>query len=520
MQTVSSAFTAEERSTVRKIAQSLLVSWKKESNLSGRTFTIGTSSIGGNDIIGISIGSIGGPGIYNYFDESDYLLSLAWERGLNFPAGGLTKGLAEAQLDNTSGRFTPRHMAGNSELFTAILPRRPFIINAGFNYGGIDNLIPQFSGILTKQPYVNKRDGYVSIQGADYLDFLENRFVDQESMFTYQRTDQVIESILSSLGMATSQYELDPGINVIPFGIFDKGTRLTRILHQLAEAENGHIYQDEEGKIRFENRQHWDLYDTVQKLVLTGQVINVETPREDHIVNVVEIRGEKRSKQPEQTIFRLNTLDSITIPPGEVTEVFVDFENPALSISAPSSSSDTSFFRANTLEDGTGEDISSNVSVARTDEFAKAAKLFFENAGTDTAYITELVISGRPAIKEREIYYREQDDSSVTAFEERTLSIDNPYIQDDSWARSYARMILNDFSEIENLQKVHIRAIPELQVGDLISWQGRYWRVFDIKSQLNPSVGFIQELTLLQRNITTYFRIGFSSIGGSDLVAP
>jgi hypothetical protein len=81
-------------------------------------------------------------------------------------------------------------------------------------------------------------------------------------------------------------------------------------------------------------------------------------------------------------------------------------------------------------------------------------------------------------------------------------------------------MILNDFASPENLQKIVIKAIPELQMGDLISWQGRYWRIYDIKTTLDPSAGFIQELMLLQRTITTYFRIGISTIGGSDQIAP
>ena len=81
-------------------------------------------------------------------------------------------------------------------------------------------------------------------------------------------------------------------------------------------------------------------------------------------------------------------------------------------------------------------------------------------------------------------------------------------------------MILNDFSDPENLQVITIRAIPELQLFDLISWQGRYWRIFDIKATIDPSVGFVQELTLLQRTIKTYFRIGISTIGGDDKISP
>ena len=62
MQVVDSAWTAEAHDSVRKIAHNLLVSWKKEDTLSSQTFTIGSSTIGGDDVIGANPGAIGSPG--------------------------------------------------------------------------------------------------------------------------------------------------------------------------------------------------------------------------------------------------------------------------------------------------------------------------------------------------------------------------------------------------------------------------------------------------------------------------
>lgn len=510
MQSVADAWSVEESSSHRSIIGDLLVSWKKDNLLTNRTFTIGVSTIGGGDIIGVNPGAVGSPGQWRYFDESDYLLGLAWERSLNMPTGGLAKGFAEARLDNTSGRFLPHYMGGNSELHTAILPRRPFIINAGFYFDGIDQTLPQFTGVLTRQPSIDVRSREVHLQGADYIDFFQNRYLDRTVMFTAERTDVVMEDLLQTdLGMATSQYELDTGINIIPFGIFEKGTRFDSIFHQLTEAENGHFYQDEEGRFRFENRQHWDGYPhfNVQREIGTAQVIDVEAPNQDHLINVVEIRSKPREKQSAQLLFKNSAPIEITANVRK--EIFIDYDDPVLAVT-------TVHIVANTLEDGTGSSIS--VSQIARDDFAKASKLILQS--TTSGFITSLEIFGRPARVVRDLYYRSQDDSSVTAYEEHPLLIENEFIQDESWANSYAQMILNDFSDIENLQTITIRAIPELQLGDLISWQGRYWRIFGIKPQLNPSAGFVQELLLLQRTITTYFRIGISTIGGGDKIAP
>lgn len=438
------------------------------------------------------------------------------------PTGGLTKALAEATLDNTSGRFTPRYMGGTSELFTSILPQRPIIINAGFNYDGVDHVIPQFSGILSKQPRVSVRDRILELQATDYTEFFENRYLDQEVMFTGQRTDQVLEYLADQLGMNTAQYEFDPGINVIPFGLFEKGTQFKDIVNKLVQAENGNFYQDESGIFRFDNRQHWDSapYTQVQSILLTGQVIEAEAPSDDHLINVVEIRSTLRQKQPSQTIFNLPTLTSIEIPASGSLEQFFEFQDPVLDLTQPTVGGANSYYVANTASDESGSDITNDVSVQNLGTFAKAVKYRFRNNNTQAAFVTQFVLAGRIAKQTGDLYYREKDDSSVTAFQERVLNIENDYIQNESWAASYARMILNDFSDIENLQRITIRAIPELQLGDLVSWQGRYWRIFDIKSTLDPSTGFVQELTMLQRTITSYFRVGISTIGGSDKIAP
>lgn len=516
MQSVSSAFTAEETDTTRKIAHSLLVSWKKESTLGSRTFTIGVSLIGGNDIIGINPGAIGSPGNYSYFDESTYVKSLAWERGLNMPVGGLVKGLAEAELENTSGRFLPGYMGGNSELHTAILPRRPFIINAGFNFEGIDQTIPQFSGILTRQPEVNIRDRTVRLTGSDYIDFFQNRYLDQEVMFTGQRTDQVLENLLLGEGLSTAQYELDIGINTIPFGLYERGTKYWDIFNELAQAENGQVYQDEEGILRFENRQHWDNspHNSVQKIIYTAEVLEAIAPSDDHIINVVEIKSQIRAKQINQEVFTLGA--AVELPVASDTQLFVDFEDPLLSLDTPTSAD----WRAWTNNDGTGTEITSSITLKNISVFARSAKLVFTNSSGSAGYLTSLVLNGRPAKIVSDLYYRNQDDSSVTAYEERALTIENQYIQSLSWAESLSLMIFQDYADPEGLQKITILANPEIQIGDLISWQGRHWRIYHIRTALDPSVGFVQDLIMLRRDTRTFFKIGISTIGGIDAIAP
>lgn len=517
MQSVTDAFSVEETDSVRKIAQSTQFAWKKEYNASIRIFTIGVSTIGGSDTINSSGGVNSDWNRYTYTDESEYVTRLSWERELNIPTGGLVKGLADIEVDNTSGRFNPDYLGGSSAIFTAVgLPRRPFIINAGFNYDGIDNEIPQFVGLTTKPPRINYRNKTVQFQGEDFMGFLQNQYVDDAVMFTGQRTDQVLTTMMETLGFSTSQYDFDYGVNVIGFGQWEVGDRFGDIADKMVKAENGHLYQDETGIIRFDNRQKWSMfpYFNVQRIISTGQVLSAETPNQDHLINVVEVKAKPRAKQPQQLVWKLPSY--IEIDPNSTTQYFVNFNDPMLEVETPIS---TTNFIANTESDGSGADVTSSVSITSLDAFARAAKFVFTNSSSATAYITTLDIYGRPAKVAQEIYYRQQDSSSRTAYEEHIYLIENDYIQDTTWAESFSTMILRDYGEPGRLQRISIRAIPELQFGDLISWQGRYWRVYGIKSQLDPGVGFVQELDILQSTIYSYFRIGISTIGGSDQIS-
>lgn len=517
--TVLPIYAVEEK---RNIAANALVSWKKDFRTDIRLFAIGVSSIGGNDIIAPTEQIDSQWNKYLYYDESQYLKYLEYEHGLQLPIGGIRVGLAEGEFENTTGRFTPRYMGGTSELFTAILPRRPFILNAGFEDRGVEISYPQFVGLFSRQPEVSLRNRYLRWVGKDFVDFLSNRFVDDEAIYTGYRSDQLIEQILDSLGFTTGQYELDRGLNTIPFAIFKRGDKFGDIIDTIAKAEYANFYQDEEGILRFENRQHWDEspHNEVQWEFVTSQVLEAELPNDDHIINVVEVKADVRQKQPAQTIFTLNAFDSIQVNGNSTEEVFVDFSDPVLAITTPTNGGTLSFYKGNTAADGSGSDATSSLTITKQYLFSNAAKFTFSNSSASTVYITELVVNGRPAKVEKSIYYRTQDDSSVTAYEERPYLIENDFIQSEDWASTLSQLLLIDFASPEKLQTVTIRAIPQLRLGDLVSWQGKMWRVFEKSSIINASTGFVQEVKLLQRTIQTFFRIGISTIGGTDKIAP
>lgn len=498
---------------VRRIAASLQVSWKKDFRSGITVFTIGVSTIGGSDIIGGTVPSISAWNKYLYYDESDYLLSLDWEQQLNIPMGGLSIGLASALLENTSGRFLPEYMGGDSELFTAVLTRRPFIINAGFESAGVGLYEPQFVGELSRNPQVSVTSKTAQLQGEDFITFLKNKRVDDTTMFTGQTSTQIMESILTnSFGLSTAQFNLEQGLNQIPFSMIESGSSFYDYFNSLAQAELGQFFQDENGILRFWNRQHWNTEpnDNPMLVLSTAEVIESDSTDYDHIINVVEVKANPLKKQT-TTIFTLQS--SIELSPGS-NEFFIDFDNPVLAASTPSHT-------ANTQSDGSGSNVTGSVVLTNRYVFSRSAKYTYNNTTGATAYITALTVSGRWAIPQYEggINRIIQDDSSVTAYDERRITVENDYIQTDTWARGFGQMVLNQYAEPENLQEIVIRAKPTLHVGDIITWRSINWVVFSISNYISKETGYTQKLKLLRKGTETYFTIGISSIGGPDLIA-
>lgn len=514
MQSVDAAFTAEAKDTTRKIAHNLQLSWKRSFNSANVPFQIGVSMIGGTDFIGNSSASITSAwNRYQYSDESAYVMQLSWDRKLSLPLGGISIARANASLDNNTGRFLPDYLGGSSELFTAIQPKKPMIINSGFNYDGIDNMVPSFIGILDKNPVINLSNRRVDLSALDFLDFLNNRRIDDKAIYTGQRVDQMLDDIFrNKFNLGTAQYELDMGSDVIPFAALEPGTKYGDFVNKIVQAELGHLFQDEAGIIHFWNRQKWGTspYNQVRDIIYTAQVLDVETPGDDHIINVVEVTAKPRKKTSGATLYTLVT--PIELQPG-TNDVWVDFDNPVISAGTPSHT-------ANQNSDGSGTNDTGNVPLTGQSVFIRTAKYTFNNTTGRTSYITALTITGTWATEVDTIYRTNQDDSSVTAYDEKVVSINNEYIQSESQANSIIALILDQFAEQENLLKMTIKAKPQLQLGDLISWQGNYWRIFGIETSLDPSSGFIQTLDLVQRNINVYFTIGVSQVGGGDQIAP
>ena len=103
------------------------------------------------------------------------------------------------------------------------------------------------------------------------------------------------------------------------------------------------------------------------------------------------------------------------------------------------------------------------------------------------------------------------------------MTIENDYIQDETTARSLANIILIDNAEYGDILEMTVKGVPQLQIGDFVRVTNKYMNktfyVQKIVGRMSKG-SFTQNLTLIDKQFETYFTIGISSIGGTDVIAP
>lgn len=147
----------------------------------------------------------------------------------------------------------------------------------------------------------------------------------------------------------------------------------------------------------------------------------------------------------------------------------------------------------------------------------------FTNTNSFDVYINTLEIFAKPAKVVKQIYIRQTDPVSIAKYDERVLTIENDYFNNESDATSKATILLSDNSTYQNQFIMTVKGNPALQIGDPVNvsvWGSA--AVYVIKKIVNrwEAGKFTQILTVRKKVFVKYFTVGISTIGGTDVIAP
>lgn len=490
------AFNNMTTAASRVLKHTLKISWKRV-EVESSFAVVGTSVVDGIHIVRGLEGAIVGFDNYEYVDESDHLVSLTYDRVLQEPLGGISQSIMDVELDNVDDRFTPNQ---NATIGTAIVPKRPIGATVGFWVQSQSKTVHVFRG-FTQQPKINESRRTVTISAVDLVGYLY-AYPMESKLYTAQRSDQIIQDILTTLGFGSSQYALDTGLNTIGYAWFDKSVSAGERIRKVCEAEEGYFYSDENGILRFETRQHYtvsphnvDVWD-----IDAEDVIAWEQDDSTPIYNKVTVKSKPRVEQATEEVWRDGIEEEVN-GSGGTLEVWANLDDPVTEITTPAATTD---YTAYTATGGGGSNITADQVVA-VDVFATAVKITLTNNNASKAYYNLLKLRGKPAKVTGEILELDSDTASIDKYDEQNLVVENDFIDSASFATYLADALVTKYKEPAYKIILTIQGIPQIQLRDRVrvtSLLGvvKNYRVMRIQGYLQNGY-FSQKLYL--REVTT-----------------
>lgn len=531
MQTVGSGWNNAIQSAHRRISHGVLFSWLRQTASGIKFFTINQSAIGGPDQIKGGGGFITFWDKYRFEDVGPDVLSWSVQRKLGQYPFGMIMAEADVELDNTSKRYLPNY---DTTIGSGILPNRPMKITVGIN----DEYLKCFVG-FTQMPELTLNQRVARFHAFDAMQYINN----YKSTFSGVMTDAYFHTIVASglqeMGFTTDQYVLDSSLQSRIGYLAPRGRKWGDIFREGVDAEQGLMFVDENGVIRFWNRQHFLTTSGTQTFSLGYSSAEDIQWQNTPIINDVIVKSKPRSVQANQRIWELDS--ALEILAGEDKELFIDFEDefgalPVTSIDIPEyvASADSSFYATNLEFDGSGDAGNSYISVIEAYSFGETYKLVFRNTHTNSVFITALAIYATPAKVTTVIEERQEDDDSIEIFGRNPsnngepIEIENNLIQDEDTARTLAYTLVKEYKDPRKryIVPVAVGSDPALQIGDYgtltIQDTGEVknvWIVGITMAEL-PNGDLSQILELEERQLKQYFQINVSSIGGAHAIAP
>lgn len=534
MQTVSSGWGDKISIGKRNIGYGVLVAWMRTTATGVRFFTINQSRIGGPDILKSGGSFVSFFDKFRYDDVSPFITSISVQKNIGQYPYGVIMAQADVELDNTSKKFLPNYdtTVGSG----TGLPNRPIKISIGIE----DEYLKLFTG-YTSQPKATLNNRVVQMHAFDAFNFINSYRSTISGAFTNAPFHNVIASGMAEMGFSSSQYVVDKSLqqNIGYLATYDR--KWGDIFKDGTEAEQALMFVDENGIIRFWNRQHFLTASGVSRFQLSYSKLSDLQWQNTSIINDVIVKAKPRAVQARQKIWEATS--NIELAPNADTEYFIDFADdngplPVTSVSIPqyitTASGSTSYYASNEFSDGTGQARNSSISLVSAYSFGTTYKLVFRNTFTSVLYLTQLAIYATPAKVTQVIEERYSDQSSIDNFGRNPANngepivIENNLIQDKSTARSLAYTLVNEYKSANKryICPVAVQSDPSLQIGDpgllLINDTNEVKTVYitGITNVIQRNGDYGQQLEVEERRIKSYFTINVSRIGGTDSIAP
>ena len=402
----------------------------------------------------------------DWIDESENLVSF----NINFDLGsGLSETIAgemDVELENTDDRFTPGSL---STIKDYLKPRVK--IKVWLAFGGIDYWLPMFTGyIKAYQP--DSLSGICNLHCFDNTQYILN-IPSGRLIWTDIRTDEAVKELLDIAGV--TGYGLETGTQYIT-AISTDNQYVNPLITNIAIAERGRAFFDEDGVFRFWNKDHLHNLPTLSFITLNREYFIKKIDygvAEQSIKNSVTVTAKPMAPCGVQVIWSNGSdmgLDPYTstllyIPANGYQNAWVEVDDPCITWIQPVPLID---YIANTLQDGTGTDKTSSIEIGGFNTYDKSCFIQVFNRSNVDIYFTQFNVRADPLRVWKYIKYQFQDDASIALYGQQSLDITNDLIGSEDQAEQIAIEELNRWKDAKNNFTADIIGLPYLRCGDVI----------------------------------------------------
>ncbi len=437
-------------------------------------------------------------------------------------------GSATIRLNNFDGRFHNRNTG--SPYYPNILPARPVRVRAydGTTYYDI------FNGYLREIDPAGNQAKLVNMYCDGILGYYKESDVD--SGFEQNKlTSEIVTAYLTAVGVPVAQQNVDTGQTTIQYAYLSR--KLGKALNDVAAAEQGRIYGERGGKIRFESR-HYRLQpaqQTVSWALTADKILDAKAPLGwETVINEWRVKTYPVEIKSSTTLWSLQ--DVVKIGAGETKTLWGSYTDPASGNSCGGTSVSTApvagtDYTANSASDGTGTDTTSDISITVT-PFGDKVKNEVTNNGSASTYLLTLITNGQPVVA-HDVEVRQIDSTSQNAYGPRVRKLAPKVLQDAELAESIGRFNLAITKDptgpvwakllvSNNFPTVFTAEISDrVSVTDSVHYlSGDEFYIEGMSYELKPGGGSMAKLYLSPADTTGgWFVVGYAEVGTSTRLA-
>lgn len=376
-------------------------------------------------------------------NDGRYMVSMETETGRQWPLNGsgdgfqpVMVGRGSVTLLNTDGRFDPFNL--DSPLAGMILPGRKFILQVQRESDGTRQ--PVMTGRIEDIRPIYGDVNKVKITLVNAVADLKEKNI-RTTVQNAIRYDDAIAACLSAYGW-TDDIDIDTTVSEAMEYWWASGGSAFDEIHEIVDAAMGMFCIAEDGTAVYKSR----VSDDSPLMTITDAEIDwnygIKTPTPwDSIRNNIRVYARKRTAQTGVTLW--STSDKVLIPARESREIWAEFsvngeDAVASSITTPAAHTD---YEANSASDGSGTDLTANITVGLSG-FARSAKLTVTNNGGTNAYMTMLQLRGNAIVADKYTFVEIQDADSIATFGERRFEVKSDWLQDINTATDEADILV------------------------------------------------------------------------------